>query len=133
MRVARLARRALVAGALAAAPGASSAQDLSQRFSISQVQDTTFTFAIGNTRWVRPRQRGVAVDARARDMLVARFRVLRVDAGLATALITGETTRLRTQHTVVMDRPPDRWYRRPLFWAGAVVGMVIGAAGAAAI
>ena len=123
-------RRAVLAAAASAtlATGAM-AQDLSQRFSISDVQDTTFTFAIGNTRWVKAKQRGVAVDARARDMLVARFRVLRVQNGIATALITGETTRIGPMHTVVMDRPPDRWYRRSLFWAGAVLGFLAGVAG----
>ena len=123
-------RRALL-GALAGAVLASAAraQDLTQRFSITTVQDTTFTFAIGRTRWVKPKQRGVAVDARARDMLVARFRVMRVDNGVATALITGETTRLDPVHTVVMDRPPDRWYRRPIFWAGLVSGLVVGVFG----
>ena len=125
---------ALVAAGLsvgAPAASAAGAQDLSQRFSIAEVRDTIFTFAVGNTRWVKPRQLGVAVDARARDLLVARFRVLSVRNGIATALITGATTRLAAVHTVVMRRPPERWDRSRYFWAGAIVGLVGGAAGGA--
>lgn len=122
-------RRALLAAAAAAtmlAASAASAQDLSQRFSIGAVGDTTFTFAVGRTRWVKPRQRGIAVDAQQRDALVARFRVLDVRSGIATALITGQTTRVTPAHTVVMERPPERWYASPRFWAGTVIGAVGG-------
>lgn len=112
--------------ALALAAPAAGAQDLTQRFSISDVGDTTFTFAVGNTRWVKAKQRGIAVDARERDALVARFRVISVEQGVATALITGQTTRVTPAHTVMMQRPPERWYANPRFWAGTVVGLVSG-------
>ena len=112
------------AAALSAAPAA--AQDLSQRFSIADVGDTTFTFAVGRTRWVKPEQRGVAVDAREGDALIARFEVLAVRRGMATAMITGQTRRVTPQHTVIMTRPPERWYSNPRFWAGAAVGLVSG-------
>jgi hypothetical protein len=60
---------------------------------------------------------------------VARFRVLEVQGGVAIGLITGATTRLSGAHTVIMERPPERWYRSRYFWAGAVVGAVGGALG----
>jgi len=122
--VRRLLLAVTAAVALVARPAA--AQELTQRFSISEVGDTTFTFAVGNTRWVKPKQRGIAVDARERDALVARFRVLSVEQGVATALITGQTTRVTPSHTVMMQRPPERWYANPRFWAGTVVGLVGG-------
>ncbi len=121
-------RRGLLVGGLVVAVGAApaAAQDLSQRFSISEVQDTTFTFAVGRTRWVKTKQRGVAVDARESDALVARFRVLGVTRGIALAMITGQTTRVTPAHTVIMQRPPERWYSNARFWAGAVVGLAGG-------
>jgi hypothetical protein len=114
------------AAALALAAGRGGAQDLSQRFSITSAGDTTFTFAIGKTGWVKPKQRGMAVDAQRRDALVARFRVIGVRNGVATALITGQTTPVTSAYTVVMQRPPERWYSNARFWAGAVVGVVAG-------
>lgn len=124
----RRARALAVAGTLAlTATSTASAQDLSQRFSIAEAGDTTFVFAVGRTRWVKPRQRGVAVDARERDALVARFQVTGVHEGMATAMITGQTRRVTPDHTVIMQRPPERWFRNPRFWAGAVVGLVSGA------
>lgn len=120
------ARRMLVTASVAVTVAATraQAQDLSQRFSISDVQDTTFSFAVGKTRWVKPKQRGVAVDARERDALVARFRVVSVKGGLAMAVITGQTMPVVASHTVIMERPPSRWYRNPTFWAGTAVGAV---------
>ena len=120
----RLLFAAVAALTLGAAPAA--AQDLSQRFSIADVGDTTFTFAVGKTRWVKPEHRGVAVDARDGDALIARFEVLEVRRGMATAMITGQTRRVTPQHTVIMTRPPERWYSNPRFWAGAALGLVSG-------
>ena len=70
---------------------------------------------------------GIAVDPRRRDALVARFRVIRIDSGLVTALVTGQTTVVATEHMAVLAEPPKPWYRGITFWAGTVFGVVIGA------
>jgi hypothetical protein len=70
---------------------------------------------------------GIAVDPRRRDVLVARFRVARIDSGLVTAVITGQTTRVATEHVAVMAEPPKPWYKGVTFWGGAVFGFVVGA------
>lgn len=97
------------------------------RFEITEVGDTTFRFPRGTAMWVKAGSTGRAVDPRRRDVLVARFRVVRVDSGLVTALITGQTTRLATEHIAVLEEPPKPWYRGITFWAGTVFGIVIGA------
>jgi hypothetical protein len=97
------------------------------RFEITQVGDTTFRFPRGNAGWVGPGLTGIAVDPRRRDILVARFRVIRVDTGLVTALVTGQTTRVATEHIAVMAEPPKPWYKGITFWGGTVFGIVIGA------
>jgi hypothetical protein len=107
--------------------GRADAQIRGIRFEITQVGDTTFRFPRGNAGWVRPGATGIAVDPRRRDTLVARFRVARVDSGLVTAVITGQTTRVATEHIAVMAEPPKPWWKGITFWAGTVFGIVIGA------
>ena len=97
------------------------------RFEITRANDTSFTFAVGRETWVAPRQKGIAVDPRQRDALVARFEVTRVGGGEATAIITGQTTRVSTEHVAMLEQPPPRWYRRTAFWVGAVLGLLVGA------
>ena len=77
------------------------------RFEITQVGDTTFRFPRGNAGWVKSGMKGIAVDPRRRDALVAQFRVVRIDSGLVTAVVTGQTTRVATEHVVVMSEPPE--------------------------
>ena len=127
-RLMRLARFAAGFMLLASAPRAVRAQVLERtvRLSILEVGDSTFSFDAGNLRWVKPGERGMAVDPKRRDALVARFFVLQVDAGKATALITGETTRLTPEHVVVLEVPIRPWYRSTLFWSGAVLGALGG-------
>lgn len=116
-------------------PNTATAQFRGVRFEITQVGDTTFRFPRGSATWVKPCRRsicgagesGIAVDPRRRDVLVARFRVVRVDSGLVTAVITGQTTRVATEHIAVMSEPPKAWYKGITFWAGTVFGIVIGA------
>ena len=107
--------------------GTAQAQFRGIRFEITQVGDTTFRFPRGNAGWIKPEMTGIAVDPRRRDILVAEFRVVRVDSGLVTALITGQTTRVATEHIVVMPEPPKPWYKGITFWGGTVFGFVIGA------
>ncbi len=113
------------------------AQFTGVRFEITQVGDSTFRFPRGTARWVRecstPTSRcpagseGIAVDPRRHDVLVARFRVARIDSGLVTAVVTGQTTRVATEHIAVMSEPPKPWWRGIAFWGGTVFGMVLGA------
>jgi hypothetical protein len=102
------------------------AQDRSVRFEITQVSDTTFRFPRGSAGWIKPDQTGIAVDPRRRDALVARFRVVRVDSGLVTALVTGMTTRVATDHIAIMSEPKKPWYRTITFWGGTLFGLVAG-------
>ena len=118
---------ALALGTVVGAPRAVAAQQVSARFEIASVGDSTFTFAIGPQRWVEQRTRGIVVDPARRDALVARFRILSVSEGVVTALVTGQTAAVTTQHFVVMTPPPPPpLLKRPTFWGGAAVGAVLG-------
>lgn len=124
-----LAGAALVTAASLVAGESAAAQGVAARFDVSSVGDSTFTFYIGGQAWVRRKPRGIVVDPSRRDALVARFQLLGVRDSLATALVTGQTTRVTTDHVVVMaPPPPPRWFARPTFWGGAAAGAVAGAA-----
>ena len=112
---------------LALVAGTADAQFRGVRFEITQLGDTTFRFPRGSAGWVRPLTTGYVVDPRRRDALVARFRVARIDTGLVTAVITGQTTRVATEHIAVLSEPPKPWWKGITFWAGTVFGVVIGA------
>lgn len=100
------------------------AQSRGVRFEITQVGDTTFRFPRGTAGWVKVGATGIAVDPRRRDDLVARFRVARVDSGMVTATITGQTTRIATEHIAVLREPPKPWYRTITFYGGMVIGFI---------
>ncbi len=123
----RALRCCLVPLLLVLGAGKAGAQNRGVRFEITQVGDTTFRFPRGTANWVKPRETGIAVDPRRRDILVARFRVVSIDSGLATAVITGMTTRVTTEHIAVMWEPQKPWYRTITFWGGTVFGIVLGA------
>ncbi len=106
--------------------GTAEAQFRGVRFEITQVGDTTFRFPRGDAGWVKAGGSGIVVDPRRRDVLVARFRALRVDSGLVTALVTGQTTRVATEHIAIMTEPPRPWYRLATFWGGAIIGAILG-------
>jgi hypothetical protein len=121
--------RALVLGLVIAALGSGSpaaAQSGAFRFEILTATDSTITIPTDQMSWVKRGTRGIAVDPREHDAMVARFQVVRVDSGQATALITGQTTRVTTDHVAVIDRPHVPWYKQGVFWIGAVVGAAVG-------
>ena len=118
---------ALAAGLVAGAPRAAGAQQVTARFEIASVGDSTFTFAIGPQRWVAQRHRGIVVDPARRDAMVARFRILGVRGDTVTALVTGQTTVVTTEHFVVMAPPTlPPLYKRSAFWTGTTLGGVVG-------
>ena len=124
MRLGILVALALAVGVTA--PRAARAQDNAVRFEIRSVGDSTFTFATPQAPWVARGQKGIAVDPRRRDGLVARFVVLGVDAGVANALILGQSQKVTTDHVVLLRPPQLHWYASKRFWAGALGGLVVG-------
>lgn len=127
-----LALCSMLVSATLAAPVAG-AQETSVRFEITAVGDTSFLFRPGPHAWVSREQRGIAVDPRRRDVMVARFRVVGVKDGVATAVITGQTTNISTEHVALIVQPSPHWYQRPTFWVGTVVGAIIGAVAGASL
>ena len=113
---------------LAFASPAEAQSPSARRFEITSVSDSTFTFPVGQFDWVKPRLRGMAVDPRRRDVLVARFEVINVRNGTATALITGETTRLTTDHVAQLNEPPRSRWKNVGMWVGLGVGIAAGVA-----
>src|SRR5574340_1090308 len=103
------------------------AQGAAFRFAVEQAGDSTVSFAVEGEGWVRPGLRGIAVDPRRHDALVARLEVLSVAGGRAVALITGQTTRLTPEFAVVFRRPPKPFFRQAVFWVGIAVGAAVGA------
>lgn len=109
-----------------------------QRFEIVAVGDSTFSFLALRAPWVAAGKRGIAVDPRRRDALVARFEVLARRADTTMALVTGQTQRVTTDLVALLERPPVdtvvradtvRVVRRTSFWTGAAAGVVLGVLG----
>jgi hypothetical protein len=110
---------------LIALPAGAGAQTGSARFDIDSVGDSTVTFAVGGARWVRAGQTGLAVEPLRHDELIARLRVIRVNAGTAIAVITGQTSRVTTGQVALIRRPDRPFYTAGLFWIGTAVGAAI--------
>jgi hypothetical protein len=118
--------RVLVFALLIAASAATAeAQTGSARFDIDSVGDSTVTFAVGNARWVHAGQTGLAVEPRSHDELIARLKILSVTRGTATALITGQTSRVVIGQVALVHRPPPPFYAVGLFWVGTAIGAAI--------
>jgi len=125
MRVAFVALFALIVAHVI--PTRAQAQQRGVRFEITSVGDSTFVFAAGGEKWVRKGSTGIVVDPKRRDALVARFRVTDVAAGEASALVVGQTTKVRTDHVVSLEQPKRAWIKQPTFWWGLVTGSALGA------
>ena len=119
---------ALVVALLALAPVAGvQAQTRDFRFEITAVGDSTVTFRAGRLTWIVRSPSTIVVDPRRRDALVARLKVISVSStGEATALVTGQTGRITTEHFVLAAEPRTRWYRSPLLWIGTAFGLAAG-------
>ena len=92
------------------------------RFEIDAVDDSTATFRVFESRWVRAGLPAYAVDPTHRDALVARLTITRRDPTSASALVTSQVARVTTDHVLLLTPPPTPWWRSPLFWFGTVVG-----------
>lgn len=101
-----------------------------RRFDVVAVGDTTFTILIGAERWVRRGTTGIAVDPKRRDALVARFRILSRVGDSATALITGQTTRVTPTHVALLRQPVPGPLSQEAFWTGIFLGAAAGVAAA---
>ena len=102
------------------------AQDRSVRFEIVSVTDTSLTFRVGTADWVKSGKEGVSVDPRRRDALIARFRVIDVRSGQATAVVLGQTSPLSVDHTAVLAEPEVRAWKRRSFWGALIIGLAAG-------
>ena len=121
--------RALAVALAVSALGAvrpAAAQSGAYRFEIVDATDSTITIPTERASWVKQGTRGIAVDPRDHDAMVARFQVVKVDSGEATALITGQTTRVTTDHVALIERPHVPWFKQGVFWIGAALGAAIG-------
>jgi hypothetical protein len=117
----------MVALSALAVPSRGQAQDRDVRFQITAVGDTTVTFRAGRLTWVVRSPRAIVVDPRRRDEAIARLKVLSVSSGGdAVAVVTGQTGRITTDHFVVAQEPPTRWYKNLGLWVGATLGLVAG-------
>lgn len=101
-----------------------------RRFDIVAAGESTLTILTGNKRWIRRGTVGFAVDPKRRDALVARFRVIGRTGDRATALVTGQTTRLDANLVALMREPIPGPLRQDVFWTGLFLGLAAGVAAA---
>ncbi len=103
------------------------------RFEIDAVDDSTATFRVFESAWMRSGLSAYVVDPARRDALVARLTIVRRDSLTATALVTSQVSRVTTDHFLLVPPPKTSWWRAKRFWIGTFVGSAIGAGTAAAI
>jgi hypothetical protein len=107
--------------------------DAQYRFEVVRTSDSTFAFLAPSANWLTAGQRGIVVDPRRRDALIARFQALTRRADTVIALVTGQTTDLSTSHVVLLPYVPPRVpgaLRRRSFWIGLLTGGALGAGAA---
>ena len=121
----RFARWLLVA-CLCLVPAVLGAQQHTSRFRVLAVTDTSLTFEIGDADWVKAGREGISVDPRRRDVLIARFRVVRVVDHQALAVVVGQTEPLSTEHVALLTEPSRPFWRTKSFWFGLVGGLAMG-------
>ncbi len=92
------------------------------RFEIDSVSDSTATFRVREAAWVRPGLQSYVVDPAQRDALVARMLVVSRSGESATAVVTGQVTRVKADHFLLVVRPALPWWKSARFWAGAAAG-----------
>jgi hypothetical protein len=103
------------------------------RFEIDAADDSTATFRVFESRWLRAGLSAYAVDPVRRDALVARLTILRRDSTTATALVTSQVARVTTDHFLLVSPPRTPWWGTKLFWIGTLVGSAVGVGTTAAI
>jgi hypothetical protein len=96
------------------------------RLEITGVQDTTFSIAVRNVEWVTPGMSGIVVDPTKRDVLVARFRVVQRGVTEATAVVTGQTTKVTAEQAALLQAPAPRVESKKAFWSGVGLGLLFG-------
>lgn len=99
------------------------------RFEIDSVTDSTATFRVREATWIRPGLQSYVVDPAQRDALVARLRILSRSGESATAVVTGQVTRVKPEHFLLVVRPDTPWWKSRGFWGGTVVGATVGVGG----
>jgi hypothetical protein len=99
------------------------------RFEIEAVDDSTARFRPFEAKWLRTGMTVYAVDPTKRDALVARLRIVDTDSGRLVARVTGQVTRVTTEHFLLAVRPGTPWYKRGTFWSGLLAGAAVGAGG----
>jgi hypothetical protein len=107
--------------------------DAPYRFEILRARDTTFTFLVRAAEWVRPGQRGIVVDPRRHDVLVARFTTVRRTGDSVSAIVTGQTMDVSPEHVALLSRPRSSALKQRSFWLGLLAGAVAGGVAGASI
>jgi hypothetical protein len=103
------------------------------RFEIESVDDSTARFKPREAEWVQQGMTAYVVDPMNRDVMVARLRIVSVWNEMAVGVVTSQTTRVTTQHVVLLTEPSIPWWRSQRFWFGTVLGVFLGAAAAGVI
>jgi hypothetical protein len=112
--------------ALAATAPPARAQQGAFRFDITAVGDSTVNFRTADVSWLTPGMKGIAVDPARHDVLIARLEVIRVSGSLATAVVTGQTSRVTTDYVALIEPPQKKWYQQPAVWIGTAAGLALG-------